>query len=292
MNRNCEPAKTLSAQTGIPPRRIETWSIEGLGADPTLPMEEQVLHYLELVKIAGPGRSKNYDLMARRLAAHDFVTTRLRTALLNLVIDDSDGSIKLPSDFSTDESADAAYEVYDVVATSLASSVDTLPPALRLVVKKFRQNAYQGSVSTEDTGEQVFHSAIVSLLHLFNGGQVLNAEAAAAMLGMSPTQFDVDFSAFIEQFELTFQNMEHAYQTMSLNDIVAMAKWLRDHVHFADDYLGTAKASDAVLDDLATQFAPLVVCLIEPLVREFDGFATFLGKIGVPDRLIPLSLPQ
>ena len=135
-------------------------------------------------------------------------------------------------------------------------------------------------------------SAIVSLLHHFNGGQVLNAEAAAAMLGLNPTEFNFDISAFIEQFEFTFQKMEHAYQTMNLYDIVAMAKWLRDHVHFANDYLGTAKASDAVLDDLATQFAPLVVCLIEPLARELDGFAAFLGKIGVPDRLIPLSLPH
>jgi hypothetical protein len=292
MNRNSKLAKALSAQTGIRARRIETWTIEGLGPDPLLLFEEQLPHYLELDKIAGPGRSNNYDLAARRLAAHGFKSSRLRTALLSLVIDESNDNITMLIDRSTEESVDAMYREYDSVATSLVSSVDALPPALRLVVQKLRQNAYQGSASTNETGDQVFHSAVVSLLNLFNGGEVLNGEATAAMLGFDPTEFDMDAFTFIEQLGLTFQNLEHAYRTMSLEDIVAMAEWLRDHILVAAEYFGITKAPDSVLDDLATQFAPMVACLIEPLVNECDGFAAFLVEIGVPDRLIPLSLPR
>jgi hypothetical protein len=78
VNRNSPLAKKLSVQTGIRARRIEGWTVQGLGANPTFPFAEQVSHYLELVKLAGPGRSKNADLTARRLASHSFECTRLR----------------------------------------------------------------------------------------------------------------------------------------------------------------------------------------------------------------------
>jgi len=291
MNRNSSLARAISAQTGIRARRIETWSIERLGPDPTLPIEEQLPHFLELEKIVGPGRSKNYDLAARRLAAGALVCSRLRSSLSDLITDGSSDN-PMSSDFSTEESADAVFREYDSVATNLTTSVDSLPSAIRLVVQKFRRNAFQGSASTNETGEQVFHSAIVNLLHLFNGGEILNGQATAAMLGFDPEEFDESAFTFIEHLNLTFQNMEHAYQTMSLEDIAAMAKWLRDHAHVAIDYLEISKATDSMLDDLATQFAPMAICLIEPLVKAFGDFATFLVEIGVPDRLILLSLPR
>lgn len=292
MNRNSNLAKAISARTGIRARRIETWTINGLGANPNLPNDKQIPHYLELAKIAGPGRSKNADLAARRLAAHNFVCSRLRTALLNEVIGESNDDDAISTYLSTEESEDEAFREYDSIADGLASSVDELPPAIRLVVRKFRQNAYRGSPSSSDSGEQVFHSAIVSLLHLFNGGEVLNVEAIAAMFGFNPSELDADAIVFIEQLQITFQNIEGAYRTTSLEDIVAMAKWLRDHIHVAADFFGIVGASDSMLDDLATQFAPMVLCLIEPFVNAFDDFAAFLIEIGVPETLIPLSLPH
>jgi hypothetical protein len=292
MNRNSNLAKAISAQTGIRARRIETWTIEGLGADSKLPTDEQIPHYFKLATIAGPGRAKNADLAARRLAAHGFECSRLRPALLNEVIGESNGDVLTSNDLSTEESEDEAFREYDSIAKGLASSVDALPSALRLVVRKFRQNAYRSSRSTNESGEQVFHSAIVSFLHLFNGGEVLNVEAIAAMFGVDPSELDADAIAFIEQLGITFQNIEDAYRTTSLEDIVAMAKWLREHIHVAAEFFGIAKASDSMLDDLATQFAPVVLCLIEPFVNTFDDFAAFLIEIGVPETLIPVSLPH
>jgi hypothetical protein len=292
MNRNSALAKAISARTGIRARRIEAWSIEGLGADLKLPLDEQIPHYLELATIAGPGRSNNADLAARRLAAHGFGCSRLRASLLNGVIDESSDDVQICNDLSTEESEDEAFRKYDSIATELTTSVDSLPAAIRLVVRKLRHNAYRGSLCTSDSGEQVFHSAIVSVLHLFNGGEILNVDAVAMMFGVNPSELNDDALEFVEQLKITFRNIEDAYRTTSLEDIVAMAKWLRDHIHVASEYLGIAKASDSILDDLATQFAPIVLCLIEPFVNAFDDFAAFLIEIGVPEMLIPLSSPH
>jgi hypothetical protein len=62
----------------VSPRRLEGWTLEGLGADESLPIADQVAHYQKLAKVTGPGRGRNADAAARRLAAHEFACRRLR----------------------------------------------------------------------------------------------------------------------------------------------------------------------------------------------------------------------
>jgi len=291
MNRNSNLAKAISDRTNIHARRIETWTIAGLGADPDSPIDEQIPHYVELAEISGPGRSRSADLTARRLAAHGYACSRLRSAL-SAVFDESSDEVFVSKDPSTQESEDEAFKEYDSIATDLARSVDTLPPALRLIIRRFRQNARSGAYFTDESGDQVFHSAIVSLLHLFNCGEVLNIEALALMFGVDPSKVDADAIALVEQLQIKIQNIEYVYRSANLESIVAMAKWIRDHLDVVTEFLGLARATDSMLDDLATQFAPVALSLIEPFMDAFDGFAGFLVEIGMHEALIPMRLPS
>jgi hypothetical protein len=75
---------TMLANAGlaISARRLEGWALDRLGPDESLPIIEQVAHYGALAKVAGPGRGRNADVAALRLAARGFTCRRLRGALL------------------------------------------------------------------------------------------------------------------------------------------------------------------------------------------------------------------
>ena len=115
MRRTSQLAADVSTALGdagvtVSARRLEGWTLDGLGADECLPLDEQVAHYRELEKVAGPGRGRKADSAALRLAAHGFACRRLRGALLRGFNITEIGQPEVPLDFSTDESTDAAFE--------------------------------------------------------------------------------------------------------------------------------------------------------------------------------------
>ena len=292
MNRNCTPAQEISRLTGISARRIEAWTIQRLGPDPSLPVAEQVSHYLELEKLAGPGRSNNSDRVAIRLAARNFVCVRLREALMNKVAADSINTRVIPFDFSTEESTDEAFRQSDTVAKQLANGVDKLPLPIRSVVRTLRRNAYQGAEKINDSGENVFHSGIESMIHLFNGGDVLNSEALATMYGFDPSTFDFRSIDFVSALKLSFEDIEYAYTNAPLESIASMATWLRAHFDFVGEYLGVSDAPEAQLEELATYFAPMMSLVFERFASVYADASIVFDSIGIPQGLIPLSAPN
>src|ERR1019366_2729502 len=115
---------TLAA-TGleISVRRLEGWTLAWLGPDERLLIAEQVAHYRALAKVAGPGRGREADVAARRLAAHGFACRRLRGALLRVLNIAEVDQPEVPLDFSTD----AAFEHIEEIARDMATSIDQVP---------------------------------------------------------------------------------------------------------------------------------------------------------------------
>lgn len=71
-----------------------------------------------------------------------------------------------------------------------------------------------------------------------------------------------------------------------------MAKWLRDHIHLAAEYSGIEYAPDSALDDLATHFAPVMLCLLESLSTVVDDAEPFCIELNISESLIYLALPR
>lgn len=288
MRRTSQLAVQISAMLAaagacVSPRRLETWTIDGLGAEERLPLGEQIAHYRELAKLTGPGRGRNADAAARRLAAHGFVCRRLRGALLRGLNIAEVGQPEIPLDFSTEESTDAAFEVLDEIARGMAASIEKIPLPMRRVVEKLRRNAYDGAAHIGESGEVVFRSAIVNFMCLLLGGQVYDAQPIAAMFGVSPSEVEPDAVDFVNQrLRITTWEVDETYRTVPLAEVVAMARWLREHAHLAVSLLGLDTATDSQLDDLAALFAPYALHILAYVSSCVDDAEELIATLELP----------
>ncbi len=289
MNRNCGPAKEISKRTGISTRRIENWTIQRLGPNPQLTISEQIPHFLELQKLVRRGRSNNADLVARRLAAHGFVCERLETALFDEVEAQSPDSINLNFDLSTEESTDEAFRNYDVVARAAASAANDGASPIRPMVKMFRRNISKAEKQLDINGEQVFRSALVSLLHFSNGGEILDEEAVAVMFGMETSDVEPDALEFMAKLNISLRDIDDAYTRLRLEDVVTMSKWIRERINIVAEFLGVANAPDSELDDLSTYLAPMALLVLERSFTVMDDAPAIFKSLEIPPSLIPLS---
>lgn len=272
-------------------RRLEGWSLDGLGADERLSVDEQVAHYLALEKVAGPGRGRNADVAARRLAAHGFVCKRLRGALLRGLNIAEVGQPETPIDLSTDESADAAFEHLDEIARAMSGSIGQIPLPMRQVVEKARRNAYDIARRAGEPGDNVFRSAIVNLLCLLFGGELYDAQPIAALVGLEPEEVDPAAVEFVNQrLRITSWDLDEAYRSAPLLQVATMAAWMRERAHLAVAFLGLETATEAQLDDLATTFAPYALYILVVIVPRFDDAGEILATLGLPAVLVPPEL--
>jgi hypothetical protein len=289
VNRNCSPAKEISKRTGISTRRIENWTIQRLGPNPQLTISEQIPHFLELQKLVRRGRSNNADLVARRLAAHEFVCERLRTALFDEAEAQSPDGVNLNFDLSTEESTDEAFRNYDLVARAAASAANDANSPIRPMVKMFRRNISKAETKLVNNGEQVFRSALVSLLHLSNGGEILDEEAVAVMFGMETSDVEPDALGFMAKLNISLRDIDDAYTRLRLEDVVTMSKWIRDRIYVVAEFLGVANAPDSKLDDLSTYLAPMALLVLERSFTVIDDAPAVFKSLEIPPSLIPLS---
>lgn len=289
MNRNCGPAKEISRHTGISTRRIENWTIQRLGPNPQLAISEQIPHFLELQKLVRRGRSNNAGLVARRLAAHGFVCERLRTALFDEVEAQSPDSVNLNFDLSTEESTDEAFRNYDVIARAAASAANDAASPIRPVVKMFRRNISKAEKKLDSSGEKIFRSALVSLLHFSNGGEILDEEAVAVMFGMEASDVEPDAIEFMAKLNISLRDIDDAYTRLRLEDVVAISKWIRDRINIVAEFLGVANAPDSKLDNLSTYLAPMALLVLERTFTVIDDATAILKSLELPPSLVPLS---
>jgi hypothetical protein len=289
VNRNCSPAKEISKRTGISTRRIENWTIQRLGPSPQLTISDQIHHFLELQKLVRRGRSNSADLVARRLAARGFACERLRTALFDEVEAQSSDNVNLNFDLSTEESTDEAFRNYDVVARAAACAVNDAASPIRPIIKMFRRNILMAENKLVDNGEQVFHSALISLLHFSNGGEILDGEAVAVMFGLETSNVEPDALEFMARLNISLGDIDDAYSRLRLEDVVTMSKWMRDHIHIVAEFLGVANAPDSKLDDLSTYFAPVALLVLERSFTIISDAPAIFKSLEIPPSLIPLS---
>jgi hypothetical protein len=284
--------RTTLAEAGrdISTRRPEGWNLDWLGPDENKSITDQVAHYQALAEVAGPGRGRSADMAARRLAARGFVCRRLRGALLRGLNIAEVGQPNDGLDFSTDESIDAAFEQLEEIARDMTTSIDQIPLPMRRVVEKLRHNAYQGSSGMGESGEDVFRSAIVNILCLLLGGEIYDEGPIAAMFGVEPAEMNPVSVDFINQrLRITPWEVDEAYRTAPLDQVVLMARWLRERAHLATTFLGLESASESQLDELAAMFAPYALYILSVIFSTFEDAEQFVASLELP---VTLAIPE
>jgi hypothetical protein len=297
MRRNSPLAIEISTALAVlgvhaSPRRIEGWTIDGLGPEDGLPLMEQIAHYRELSKLAGPGRGHNADLTARRMEAHGFVCRRLRGALLRGFNIAEIAEPETPLDLSTEESMDAAFARLDEIARGMSESISNIPMPMRRIVETLRRNVYDSAERTGESGDVVFRSVIVNFMCLLLGGELYDAEPIAAMFGADAPELEDDAVDFVnEKLRITAWEVDEAYRTLPLADVARMAVWLRERAHLVVGFLGLEKATESQLDDLASLIAPYVLFLLGIVRSRIDDAEQFIGGLGLPAGLVVPALP-
>lgn len=285
---------TMLAHAGleVSARRLEGWTVDGLGPYERLPIAEQVSHYGALAKVAGPGRGRNADVAARRLAAHGFVCRRLRGALLRGFKIAEVGQPEVVLDFSTDESSDTAFEQLEEIAQGMAASIAEIPLPMRRVIEKLRRNAYKGASGLGESGEDVFCSAILNFLCLLFGGEIYDERPIAAMFAVDPAEVGSDAVDFInERLRITTWEVDEAYRTAPLDQVALLARWLRERAHLAVSFLGLETATESQLDELAALFAPYALHMLRVIGSRFDDANQFVDGLELPAALAIPELP-
>lgn len=273
-------------------RRLEGWT--QLGLDPTgrAPFTHQVEHYLTLARVAGPGRGHSADLAARRLAAHGFLCRRLHGALLRGFRVPEVGQAELALDFSTEDASDAAFDRIDEIVDALAGSICQLPLPIRTLAEKLRTNAERGAPSLGETGESVFRAALTNFLCSLLGGAIYDARPIAAVFGVDPdevAQGDLDF--FNEQLAIRAWEVDDAYRTIPLDQVLVLAQWLRERAPLAVSFLGLDMLTESQLDDLSALVAPYVWHVLGLFYAHFDDAGETLLFLEFPAGLRLPGLP-
>ena len=156
-------------------------------------------HAPDAAKVAGPGRGRNADVAALRLAARGFTCRRLRGALLRAFNISEVGQPEVLLDFSTEESTDVAFEQLEEIAEGMAASIEQIPLPMRRVVEKLRRNVYQGASEMGESGQDIFRSAIVNFLCPLLGGEIYDGRPIAAMFGVDPAEVEPEAGEFVNQ---------------------------------------------------------------------------------------------
>lgn len=271
----------------VPPRRIESWTIDGLGPEGRLPFDEQVAHYGKLSKLTGPGRGRNADLAALRMAAHGFVCRRLRGALLHGFRIDEIAKPEEPLDLSTEESADAAFARLDEIARAMSESIRDIPMPMRRIVETLRRNVFDSAQRVGEPPDVVFRSAIVNFMCLLLGGDLYDAQPIAALFGVDASVIDADAMVFLnERLRITTWDVDEAYRTMPLGYVAAIALWLRERAHLAVGFLGLEEATESQLDELSALFAPYVLYVLGVFRSQFDDAEELIAALELPASLV------
>jgi hypothetical protein len=279
---------TTLANTGlaISVRRLEGWTLDRLGPDESLPIIEQVAHYSALAKVAGPGRGRNADVAALRLAAHGFACRRLRGALLRAFNIAEVGQAEVLLDFSTEESTDVAFEQLEEIARGMAASIEQIPLPMRRVVEKLRRNVYQAASGMGESGEDIFRSAIVNFLCPLLGGEIYDGRPIAAMFGVDPAEVEPEAVEFVNQrLRITTWELDEAYRNAPLDQVVVLARWLRERAHLAISFLGLERATESQLDELAAMLAPYALFVLSVISSQFEDAEQFVAALELPAAL-------
>jgi hypothetical protein len=157
---------------------------------------------------------------------------------------------------------------------------------MRHVVERLRRNVYDVAARVGESGDVVFRAAIVNYLCLLLGGEIYDAQPIAAMFGVDPSTVEPDAVDFInERFRITTWEIDEAYRSAPLDQIVVMAQWLRERADLAVPVLGLDTASVSQLDELAALLAPYALHILSVIVLRFDDARQFVADLDLPAAL-------
>jgi len=177
----------------------------------------------------------------------------------------------------------------------MTASIGQIPLPMRRVIEKFRRNAYAGATGIGESGDVVFRSAIVNFMCLLLGGEIYDAQPIAATFGIEPSTIEPEAVDFINQrLRITTWEIDEAYRTAPLTQVVLMAEWLREHADLAVSFLGLETATESELDDLAALVAPYALHILRIIASQSDEATQFLAALDLPSALaVPeLSAPS
>jgi hypothetical protein len=286
MRRSSVRATEISQKACVSPRRIEGWTLNELDPIESLSFDDTILHYQSLAKLSGPGRGRNADVIALRLAAYGFACRRLRKALLQKMFIDEATESAIVFDFSTDESTDKAFEKFDEIAHRMRSLDNELPPLLRRVFEQLQRNVRSSESFVSDTADEVFHSAMVNLLYLLCGGEVYNPVAITSVF--APGESDVDqrvVDIVNDQFHINVAEIDATYRNLPLDEVVAMAKWLRERASLFVDYLNLDFVGEVELDEAAALLAPYAHYVLGNLLPLLGDTGEFVQLLDLPTQV-------
>lgn len=254
-------------------RRLERWHAAGLGFPEDAPFEEQLAYYSAVASISRSGRDA--DLTARRLAARGYACPKLRPAILaELGISPvAPDQPQVELDLSSGPSGDPAFAELEAIASWVAASTGGLPPLMVQVVDTLRRNALRHAERIGESAEQIFHSFVVNVLFHLVGGEFYNPKAIAAVLNVDPGGIgSADLDLVNTHFRVSVQDVDEAYRSAPIEDIVRMAQLIAGNAHAVLDYLGVTGGTEAEIEDLAATFAPAALYFAGLLRQVFDDF--------------------
>jgi hypothetical protein len=175
-------------------------------------------------------------------------------------------------DLSTERSTDEAFEKFDQLVDLIRLAEDGFPPLIRRVLKEFRGNALSVGSSTGDTAEESFHSALVNVFYLMFGGKIYNPNAISSVFGFGDSDVEPGVADIVcERFRIDLSDVGRAYRSIPIDEITAMAKWLRDRASIFITYFHLESIGEVEVDETAALAAPYAIYLLgalSPLIND------------------------
>lgn len=265
------------------PRNLERWSGEGLGPPGAPDFSALVRHYGQVASLTTTGR--DFDTVARKLAARGFACERLREVVLrefNISPEPPEVAPSMP-DLSSGPSGDLDFASTELLAYTLMADTHGVPPLMVKVVRALQRNAAQRAEQIGESADVIFHSFVVNCLVHLMGADYYNAKAMEAVFGFDRGTISVEvLDTLNSKLRMSIPDLEDAYRTVPLEEIAFMAHRLTTWAPHLFAYLKVSGVRQGEIEDLAVAFAPGTIHYVGLLREAFDDFA---------DEPIPLAPP-
>jgi hypothetical protein len=153
------------------------------------------------------------------------------------------------------------------------------------VTDLLRRNAFKHADKLGEPGDAVFHSFIVSGLVQLFGGDAYNEKAMGAVMDIDPDEIGPDYLEFVNTLRVSAGDMLNTCRHAPLEQVVAVAAWIRERAPVAVSYFGISDVTEEELDDLSATFAPILLygfgVLVE-LAQQDDSLQAYLSRLELP----------
>ncbi|MDA8311410.1 MAG: hypothetical protein M0Z46_12520 [Actinomycetota bacterium] len=267
-------AKALARQgRPVTPRKLERWSLDGLGPTGEAEFSALVPHYAEVALLSTRGRDT--DTVALRLAARGYPCERLRGAILRRhgISPGSPAVIPPMLDLSSAPSGDAAFDAIEQLARAAIAHADCLSPILAKLVRAIRRNASQRAVELKETPESIIHSFLVNVFVHLMGGDYYNAQALEAGLGLDSGAIGHnDLALLNSKLHMTLWSLDDACRNIDVDEISRISPRLVSWAPHLLNYFPITGITQEEIEDVVVLIAPAFIRYCALLRDTFPDF--------------------